>query len=127
MKFKACAYNHCNVMENTLPTVTTKEAERYLIVFSLIYYFQNSNLSYLVAFKQNIRCLSIKDPGLISNNITKHLQRVQEGKYAFIASMVMLPLAYAKCQLEMIDARLSSSYTAFHLPKSSPFKHDLQE
>ncbi|XP_071096691.1 glutamate receptor ionotropic, kainate glr-3-like [Haliotis cracherodii] len=83
---------------------------------------QNSNLSYLVAFKQ-----SIKDPGLLSNNITKHLQKVQEGKYAFITSMVILPLAYAKCQLEMIDARLSSSYTAFHLPKSSPFKHDLQE
>ncbi|XP_071096117.1 probable glutamate receptor [Haliotis cracherodii] len=88
---------------------------------------QNANLSYVVAMKQRTRDQSIKDPDLLSSNVTKHLQRVQEGKYAFITGMLILPLGRAKCQLDMLDSRLSSAYTAFHLPKSSPFKHDLQK
>ncbi|XP_067660170.1 probable glutamate receptor [Haliotis asinina] len=88
---------------------------------------QNSNLSYMVAFNKRIKDQSIKDTGLLSNNITTHLQRVHEGKYAFITSLVILPLARAKCQLEAIDSRLSSTYTAFYLPKSSPLKPELQK
>ncbi|XP_071096119.1 probable glutamate receptor [Haliotis cracherodii] len=88
---------------------------------------QNSNEPHVVSIKQRIHDLSIKDPALLSTNTTKHLKRVQEGKYAFITGMLILPLANAKCQLELIDSRLGSLYTAFHLPKSSPFKHDLQE
>ncbi|XP_071096118.1 probable glutamate receptor [Haliotis cracherodii] len=87
---------------------------------------QSSNLSYIGAFVQRIRGLSIKDPGLLSSNLTKHWQRVQEGKYALITGTLTLTLTHSMCQIEVIDARLATGSTAFHVPKSSLFKHDLQ-
>ncbi|XP_071096988.1 probable glutamate receptor [Haliotis cracherodii] len=89
--------------------------------------FQNTKQSDIKGVVQRVRDLSVTDPDVLGINITKHLQRVHEGKYAFISGTVIVPLSYADCRLQLLDTKFGHSYTAFHLPKSSPFKQDLEK
>ncbi|XP_071096989.1 probable glutamate receptor [Haliotis cracherodii] len=89
--------------------------------------FQNSNQSDVMAIKQRVQDLSARDPDVFSSNATKHLQKVWEGKYAYMAGIILTQLGSSNCKLEVIDAKLYKALTAFHLPKSSPFKQDFQE
>ncbi|XP_071096369.1 glutamate receptor ionotropic, kainate glr-3-like [Haliotis cracherodii] len=89
--------------------------------------FQNSIQSDVMAIKQRVQDLSARDPDVFSSNATKHLQKVWEGKYAYISGVFLTQLESSNCKLKMIDAKLDTSLTAFHLPKSSPFKQDFQE
>ncbi|XP_071083841.1 probable glutamate receptor [Haliotis cracherodii] len=89
--------------------------------------FKTSKQSDVMAIKQRVQDLSARDPDVFSNNVTKHLQRVWEGKYAFLAGVILTELDSAFCKLKAIDAKLNKILRALHLPKSSPFKQDFQE
>ncbi|XP_067660215.1 probable glutamate receptor [Haliotis asinina] len=89
--------------------------------------FQNTGRSDVMAIKQRVQELSSRDSDVITSNTTKHLQKVREGKYAFIAHIQLAILVSANCKLTAIDAELNRGLAAFHLPKRSPFKQDFQE
>ncbi|XP_067660216.1 glutamate receptor ionotropic, kainate glr-3-like [Haliotis asinina] len=89
--------------------------------------FQNTGRSDVMAIKQRVQELSSRDPDVITSNMTKHLQNVRGGKYAFIASKQLAVLVSADCRLTAIDAKLIRGLSAFHLPRQSPFRQEFQE
>ncbi|XP_067660212.1 probable glutamate receptor [Haliotis asinina] len=88
--------------------------------------FQNTKQSDVRDVVQRVRDASATDPGVLSVNVTEHLQRVHKGKYAFVSGAIILLLANADCKLEALHTNFGHSYTAFHLPKFSPFKQDFE-
>ncbi|XP_067660224.1 glutamate receptor ionotropic, kainate 5-like [Haliotis asinina] len=88
---------------------------------------QNSRHPDVVAVKQRVQELSITDPSVFSSNDTEHLQRVWNGKYAYISGMLLTALSKAKCKLKVIDTEFGNAFIAFYLPKSSPYKKDFEK
>ncbi|XP_067660218.1 probable glutamate receptor [Haliotis asinina] len=88
---------------------------------------QNSKWPDVVAVTQRVKELSTRDPDVLTSNITKHLQKVREGKYAFIAGSMVAELESAECRFKAIDAKLNRFLAVFYLPKCSPFKEDFDK
>ncbi|XP_071096991.1 probable glutamate receptor [Haliotis cracherodii] len=88
---------------------------------------QNSKQPDHVTIKLRVQDLSTRDPDVFSTNATKHLQKVWEGKYAHIGGIFLSAIGNSSCKLKVIDTTFENSFTAFHLPKSSPFKTDFQK
>ncbi|XP_067682736.1 probable glutamate receptor [Haliotis asinina] len=81
----------------------------------------------VVAVRQRVLDESVSDPDVLSSNLTKHLQNIENGKYAFLTHTVVSDyLIRNKCSLKAIDSTFGTSYDAVYVPKSSPFKHELQ-
>ncbi|XP_067660225.1 glutamate receptor ionotropic, kainate 5-like [Haliotis asinina] len=87
---------------------------------------QFSKQSDVMAMRQRVQDLSTRDHDVLSSNTTKHLQKVWDGKYAFLGGTFLSAIRHTNCKLKVIDTTFESSFTAFHLPKSSPFKKDFQ-
>ncbi|XP_046567435.1 glutamate receptor ionotropic, delta-1-like [Haliotis rubra] len=90
-------------------------------------FLQNSRLPDAMAVKQRVQELSATDPDVFSSNDTKHLQRVWNGKYAYISGMLLTALSNANCKLNVIDTEFGNAFIAFYLPKSSPYKRDFEK
>ncbi|XP_046555720.1 glutamate receptor ionotropic, kainate 2-like, partial [Haliotis rubra] len=90
-------------------------------------FLQNSRLPDAMAVKQRVQELSTTDPDVFSSNDTKHLQRVWNGKYAYISGMLLTALSNANCKLNVIDTEFGNAFIAFYLPKSSPYKRDFEK
>ncbi|XP_071096984.1 probable glutamate receptor [Haliotis cracherodii] len=88
--------------------------------------FQNSHQSVVMAIKQRVQDLSARDPDVFSSNGTKHLQKVWEGKYAYIQDSLLIALSNANCKLKVIETIYGRGFVAFYLPKWSPFKQDFR-
>ncbi|XP_067660217.1 probable glutamate receptor [Haliotis asinina] len=88
---------------------------------------QNSIWPDVVAVTQRVKELSTRDPDVLTSNITKHLQKVREGKYAFIAGSMVAELESPSCRFKAIDAKLTRFLAVFYLPRCSPFKEDFEK
>ncbi|XP_071096373.1 glutamate receptor ionotropic, kainate 5-like [Haliotis cracherodii] len=89
--------------------------------------FQNSRRSDVMAIKQRVQGLSTRDPDIFSSNDTKHLQKVWDGKYAYISGLLLTAISNVNCKLKVIDTKFGRAFLAFYLPKTSPFRQDFQK
>ncbi|XP_071096985.1 probable glutamate receptor [Haliotis cracherodii] len=87
---------------------------------------QNSKQSVVMAIKQRVQDLSARDPDVFSSNATKHLQKLWQGKYAYITDVVLTDLRTTNCKLNVIDTKYGKGFVAFHVPKWFPFKQDFR-
>ncbi|XP_046556274.1 uncharacterized protein LOC124265532 [Haliotis rubra] len=85
---------------------------------------QNSKKSDVRTIKRRVHELSTRDPDVHSTNGTKHLQRVWEGKYAYMTDLLLTGLNNASCKLKAINTKSGRAFIAFHVPRWSPFKQD---
>ncbi|XP_067660207.1 probable glutamate receptor [Haliotis asinina] len=87
---------------------------------------QNSRNPDIKIIKQRVQELSISDPDVHGTNGTKHLQRVWEGKYAYMTDLLLTGLNNASCKLKFINTGSGRAFLAFHVPRWSPFRKDFQ-
>ncbi|XP_048245895.1 probable glutamate receptor [Haliotis rufescens] len=90
-------------------------------------HFRNSKQTDIIRIKQRVQDLSARDPNVLSSNGTKQLQKVLEGKYAYITSSLITVVSNGNCKLKAIDTKYGRAFVAFHLPKWSPFKQEFQK
>ncbi|XP_067660221.1 probable glutamate receptor [Haliotis asinina] len=89
--------------------------------------FENSKLSHIMIMKDRVRDSSARDLDVLSSNVTKHMQKVMKGKYAFIGGPSLIQVSYADCKLSVTDTEFGRTFDSVYLPKQSPFKHDFQK
>lgn len=100
-----------------------KEIDEYMTLYKL----QNTNRPDILAVRRRVDEISTTDPDVLNFNMTRQFHRVQQGKYALLLGTIFSFLGNTNNQLEVIDSKHGTAFLAFHIPRSSPFKHELEK